>query len=81
MTTTTIDVREAQNCLPELVSSVETGTEIILTKDNAPVARLVPLAVEAISRVAGLHAGSVWISPDFDRLPPNLQSAFDGDKP
>ncbi len=34
MTTKTIDVHEAQTRLPELVSSVETGAEIILTKDN-----------------------------------------------
>lgn len=71
MTTKTMDVHEAQTRLPELVSSVETGTEIILTKGNTPVARLVPLAVEATKRVAGLHAGSVWISPDFNEPLPD----------
>ena len=71
MTATTIDVAEAQIRLPELVSSVETGAEIILTKDNAPVARLVPVAVTATSRVAGLHAGRIWISPDFNEPLPD----------
>ncbi len=71
MTTKTIDVHEAQTRLPELVSSVETGAEIILTKDNTPVARLVPLAVAAMKRVAGLHAGVVWIGPDFNEPLPD----------
>ncbi len=75
--TTTIDVHEAQARLPELVSSVETGAEIILTKDDAPVARLVPLAAPAVSRVPGLHAGSVWISADFDEPLPDAYWAGD----
>jgi len=66
MPTKTIDVNEAQTRLPELVSSVETGAEIILTKDNTPVARLVPLAIAIMNRVAGLHAGASWLSPDFN---------------
>lgn len=73
MITKTVDVDEAKTRLPELLSSVETGAEIILTKDNTPVARLVPLAVAAMSRVAGLHAGSSWMSPDFNEpLPDNF---------
>ena len=71
MTTKTIDVHEAQTRLPELVSSVEVGAEIILTKDNTPVARIVPLAVATMNRVAGLHAGSVWMSPDFNEPLPD----------
>ena len=71
MTTKTIDVHEAQTRLPELVSSVATGAEIILTKDNTPVARLVPLAVTATKRIAGLHTGSIWVSPDFNEPLPD----------
>ena len=71
MTTKTIDVHEAQIRLPELVSSVATGAEIILTQDNTPVARLVPLTVAAVNRIAGLHSGSIWISPDFNEPLPD----------
>lgn len=71
MPTKTVDVHDAQTRLTELVSSVETGTEIILTKNNTPVARLVPLAVSVTNRVAGLHAGSSWMSPDFDESLPD----------
>jgi prevent-host-death family protein len=66
MPTQTIDVREAQSRFTELVSSVTGGAEVILTQNNLPVARLTPLNVAAMKRVAGLHNGSIWISPDFN---------------
>ena len=66
MITTTIDINEAQKHLAELVSSAKTGEEIILTKDNAPIARLTPLPIVAAHRIAGLHEGAGWVSPDFD---------------
>ncbi len=62
----TVEVREAQNRLPELISAVELGTEIILTQGDVPVARLVPLIAPVMQRVAGLHSGVAWLSPDFD---------------
>lgn len=71
MITTTIDIHEAQKHLYELLSSVKTGEEIILTKDNAPIARLTPLANATAHRVAGLHAGAIWTSADFDEPLPD----------
>jgi antitoxin (DNA-binding transcriptional repressor) of toxin-antitoxin stability system len=50
----------------ELLSSVTSGTEVIFTQNNLPVARLTPLNVAAMQRVAGLHHGAIWISPDFN---------------
>jgi antitoxin (DNA-binding transcriptional repressor) of toxin-antitoxin stability system len=73
MITKTVDVREAQTRFPELLSSVTGGTEVIFTQNNLPIARLTPLNVAAIQRVAGLHHGSIWIGPDFnDPLPDNF---------
>jgi len=46
----------------ELLSQIVSGVEWILTDGPTPVARLVPIP----SRVAGLHAGAIWTSPDFD---------------
>ncbi|HIE48090.1 TPA: toxin-antitoxin (TA) system antitoxin [Candidatus Bipolaricaulota bacterium] len=66
MLTKTVDVREAQTPLEELLSLVVTGTEIILTEGSTPIARLVPVALPTTPRVAGLHAGAIWISDDFD---------------
>lgn len=73
MTTQTVDVREAQSRFTELVSSVTSGTEVILTQNNLPIARMTPLNVAAMKRVAGLHNGAIWISPSFnDPLPDNF---------
>jgi prevent-host-death family protein len=75
--TKTVDVQEAQERLVELLAEVAEGVEVILTKDQAPLARIVSLdAVETPGnsldertegpRIPGLHAGAGWISEDFD---------------
>ncbi len=58
----TVDVREAQARLHELLAQVLEGAELILTDGDKPIARVVPIT----ARVAGLHAGAIWTSPDFD---------------
>ena len=66
MQTKTVDVHEAQTHLIDLLSLVTAGTEIILTEDNTPLARIVPVAGATTPRVAGLHPGAIWTSEDFD---------------
>ena len=62
----TIDVHEIQISLKELVSLVYEGIEVIFTEDSKPIARLLPIVKPMTSRVAGLHAGAIWTSDDFD---------------
>jgi prevent-host-death family protein len=65
----TVDVSEAQAHLKELVQRVNSGTQIILSENEKPIARLVPVS----EKIAGLHAGSIWTSDDFDEpLPDNF---------
>jgi antitoxin (DNA-binding transcriptional repressor) of toxin-antitoxin stability system len=66
MVVKTVDVSEAKTQLPELLSLLSPGSEIVLTQDEAPVARLVPIALCSGPRVPGLHAGAAWTSDDFD---------------
>jgi antitoxin (DNA-binding transcriptional repressor) of toxin-antitoxin stability system len=66
MLTKTVDVRETQTNLQELLSLVREGTEVILTEGTTPLARLVPIALPTTPRVAGLHTGAIWTSEDFD---------------
>lgn len=66
MQTKTVDVHEAQTQLVALLSLVSAGTEIILTAGNIPLARIVPMTETPTPRVAGLHAGAIWTSEDFD---------------
>lgn len=63
MQTETVDVHEAQTRLPELISLVIAGTEVILTGGATPRVRLVPIAKP---RVAELHKGAIITSVDFD---------------
>lgn len=70
----TVEVREAQETLPELLVLVAGGTEIVLTDGEKPLARLVrieeqPEQNEQLKpRIPGLHAyaGVAWMSDDFD---------------
>jgi prevent-host-death family protein len=66
MTIKTVDVQDAQHQLSDLLAQVAAGTEIILTEDHQPRARLVPIAPPIPRRVPGLHAGSMITTPDFD---------------
>ena len=58
----TIEVQEAGKHLKELVSLVVKGEHIILSENDTPIAQLIPIS----KRVAGLHAGEIWSSDDFD---------------
>jgi prevent-host-death family protein len=71
MLTQTVDVYEAQNRLLELLGTVMTGEEVMLTKGNQPIARLVPIKPSAAPRVAGLHMGAISTSEGFDEPLPD----------
>lgn len=73
MLTKTIDIHDAKEQLLELLSVVDTGTEVILTEADMPRARLVSI-VETVGttvRKAGLHPGSMEIDDDFDEPLPD----------
>lgn len=62
MSTKTVDIREAQEKLKELLSLAAEGEEIVITENSTPLARLVAMP----ERIAELHAGTIWTSNDFD---------------
>lgn len=66
MLTQTVDVGEVESKFTELLQLINKGTEVILTKKNVPVARLVPIEPVKKHRIPGLHAGAIWTSDDFD---------------
>jgi antitoxin (DNA-binding transcriptional repressor) of toxin-antitoxin stability system len=65
MPTVTVEVRELPARFGEVLSLAATGTEVIVTEDQVPRARLVPLAPER-TRTPGLHPGAIQTSEDFD---------------
>ena len=62
MLTKTIEIKSTQSQFKELLAQVAQGVEIILTEDDKPIARLLPMG----QRVAGLHNGAIQTSEDFD---------------
>ena len=59
-----VDVQKTN--LKELLALVREGTEVLLTEDDTPVTRIVPVEKKPRKRVMGLHAGMWEVSDDFD---------------
>ena len=74
-----VNVHEAKSQLSRLLARVAAGEEVVIARAGAPVARLVPFKRERSPRRLGLFAGEVRISEDFDELPDDMRSAFEGD--
>jgi prevent-host-death family protein len=75
------DIHEAKTHFSQLVERVAAGEEIVIGRAGKPVAKLVPFKEAPPQRKPGAWKGRVWISPDFDELPPDLLAAFEGEDP
>ncbi len=66
---TTIAVEEIKISLPELLDSLMPGDEVILTRNQQPVAKLVSEAAKVMKQrpAPGMFPGSIiYMAPDFD---------------
>ncbi len=64
---TTITIEDAQARLPDLIDHLHPGDEVIITKDELPVARLTATAPPPAERKLGTMQGSIlYMAPDFD---------------
>lgn len=63
-----VTLEEAQAQLPKLIDELNPGEEIIITRDDRPVARLIAMAKPRKEpRQLGTMKGSVlYMAPDFD---------------
>ena len=62
-----VNIHEAKTQLSRLIQAVLEGEEVIISKRNRPVARLVPLEKTKITRHLGWGgAEGMWMSDDFD---------------
>jgi prevent-host-death family protein len=68
-----VNIHEAKTTLSRLVARAEAGEEVILTRRNVPVARLVPVEAAGPKRVFGDLRG-IFEVPDsfFEPLPKRL---------
>jgi antitoxin (DNA-binding transcriptional repressor) of toxin-antitoxin stability system len=66
MVTKTLDLTEAQTRLKDLLAKSGKDFEFVLTDNDKPVARIVPMG----KRISGLHRGKIKPGKDFnDELP------------
>lgn len=62
----TVTIEEAQAHLAELVSQLVPGEEIVITDNQQPVARLLPMKNEAQRKLGTMRGSIKYIAPDFD---------------
>ncbi|GET38291.1 type II toxin-antitoxin system Phd/YefM family antitoxin [Microseira wollei] len=65
---TQIDISEALMHMPQLIDEASRGEEVIITKDNQPIVKLVPMLSPERGRSSlfGIDKGLIAISDDFD---------------
>lgn len=64
------NIAEAKTHFSRLVQKAMLGQEVIISKDNKPVLKLVPLTAPKGPRKPGSGKGQIlYIAPDFDATP------------
>jgi antitoxin (DNA-binding transcriptional repressor) of toxin-antitoxin stability system len=75
----TLTVEEAQSRLAQIIDALSPGEEIVLTRDDKPVAtiRAAPKPEEPTSRQFGTLKGTILhIAPDFDDIPEGFEECL-----
>jgi prevent-host-death family protein len=67
-----VSVHEAKTHLSRLIESVLAGEEVIITRRDQPVVRLLAVEPERKSRAFGTAKGIVEIADDFDAPVPDF---------
>ncbi len=72
---TTISLEEAQAHLSEIVARLHPGDEILLTRDDQPVATIkaTTQTQRAAPRLGTLKGTILHIAPDFDAIPEGFE--------
>ena len=75
----TVTIHAAQDALPQLVARAEAGEEIVLSRDDQPVARIVPIPPQPKKRrQPGALKGLGPLGPEFfEPLPEDELKAWD----
>ena len=71
----TMTVEEAQSRLAEIIDQLPPGEEVVLTRDDKPVATIkATLQLEPTPRMFGTLKGTIlYIAPDFDDIPEGFE--------
>lgn len=61
-----VTIEEAQAKLGELIDQAGAGEEVIITRNNQPVARLVPATAQKVRQLGTLQGTVTHMAADFD---------------
>lgn len=61
-----VDISVAQTQITELLQSALQGEEIIITRDNHPILKLIQVSSQPKRRQRGSAKGQIWMTADFD---------------
>lgn len=61
-----VDLKEAQIHLSDLIDAAVKGEEVVISKEERPVVRLVPVETNGGHPVFGSAKGLIEVSEDFD---------------
>jgi antitoxin (DNA-binding transcriptional repressor) of toxin-antitoxin stability system len=62
-----VDIAIAQSQITQLLQSALQGEEIIITRDNQPILKLIQFPLTHKRRKWGTAKGQIWMAPDFDQ--------------
>ncbi|MDB5307227.1 MAG: prevent-host-death protein [Gemmataceae bacterium] len=72
----TVTVEDAQSRLAELIDKLSAGEEIVITRDDKPVATLratPPASPRQSRRLSTLKGSVLYVAPDFDSIPEGFE--------
>jgi prevent-host-death family protein len=73
-----VNTHEAKTNLSRLLDEVQEGAEVVITRGNKPLARLVPYIEKSHVRRPGYLKGKIRVADDFDApLPGEVLDAFE----
>jgi prevent-host-death family protein len=68
-----VNIAQAKAKLSELIQKVQLGKEIIIARDNKPVAKLVPFRPVAKRKLGSAKDKLIYMAPDFDETPEDFK--------
>lgn len=74
-----VNIHDCKTNLSRLLSRVELGEEIVISNRGKPIAKLVPFISSSDRRASlGQDKGKFVVPDDFNTLPSDILSAFEG---
>ncbi len=76
-----VNIHDCKTNLSRLLSRVELGEEIVISNRGKPIAKLVPFISSSDRRASlGTDRGKFVVPDDFNALPSDILSAFEGNQ-